>query len=50
MLTIIGALLLGVILWLAFDLFMAGLFLLLANVIVWWHRRERRSSDYNLID
>ena len=48
MLTIIGALILGVVLWVAFDLTMAGLFLLLANVLMWWHRREQREVDCRL--
>ena len=48
MLTIIGALILGVVLWVAFDLMMAGLFLLLANVLMWWHRREQREVDCRL--
>ena len=50
MLTIIGALVLGVVAWIVFDLMMAGLFLLLANILMWWYRRERRSSDCRLIE
>lgn len=48
MLTIIGALILGVVVWIVFDLFMAGLFLLLANALIWWYRRDRQNVDCRL--